>query len=130
MSKTYVAVDIGASSGRLMLSQINDQKLNLKEIHRFNNGFEKENGHDCWEIEQIIDEIFKGLEKVKALGYDDIVLGIDTWAVDYVLVGMDGIKIQNPVSYRDSRTKNALKELTTDVPKSLIYKNRNSIPQF
>lgn len=122
MSKTYVAVDIGASSGRLMLSQINDQRLNLKEIHRFKNGFKKEAGHDCWEIEQIIDEIFKGLEKVKSLGYDDIVLGIDTWAVDYVLVGMDGIKIQNPISYRDSRTKNALEELTTDVPKSLIYK--------
>ena len=122
MSKTYVAVDIGASSGRLMLSQIKDGKIDLQEVHRFNNGFKKTDGHDCWQIDQILKEIFTGLKKVKQLGFNEIVLGIDTWAVDYVLVGMDGQKIQNPISYRDARTKDALEKLTTDVPKSLIYK--------
>ena len=122
MSKVYVAVDIGASSGRLILSQIKNKRIDLQEIYRFNNGFKRDKGHDCWQIDQIIKEIFKGLEEIKSKGYDDVVLGIDTWAVDYVLVGMDGKKIQNPISYRDSRTKNALEQLTVDVPKSLIYK--------
>lgn len=122
MTKTYVAVDIGASSGRLMLGTIKNKKLQLKEMYRFKNGFTMENGHDRWNIDSIINEIFKGLEKVKAAGFDDIELGIDTWAVDYVLVGMDGEKIQDPISYRDARTKNAMNELTSDLPKSYIYK--------
>ena len=122
MTKTYVAVDIGASSGRLMIGTIKNKKLQLKEMYRFKNGFTMENGHDRWNIDSIINEIFKGLEKVKAAGFDDIELGIDTWAVDYVLVGMDGEKIQDPISYRDARTKNAMNELTSDLPKSYIYK--------
>lgn len=122
MSKAYVAVDIGASSGRLMLGTLENKKLKLQEMHRFKNGFTKENGHDRWSIDSILDEIFKDLEKIKAAGYDDVTLGIDTWAVDYVLVGMDGEKIQNPISYRDSRTKNAMQELTSDLPKDYIYK--------
>ncbi|WP_334333058.1 rhamnulokinase [Companilactobacillus sp. HBUAS59544] len=123
MKKTYVAVDIGASSGRLMLGQLkDDKKLHLREIHRFRNGFVKENGHDRWNIDSIIDEIFKGLEKIKAAGFNDIILGIDTWAVDYVLVGMDGEKIQDPISYRDARTKDAMNELTSDLPRDYIYK--------
>lgn len=121
MQQTYVAVDIGASSGRLMLGQLKNDKLNLQEVHRFKNGFSKQAGHDCWSIDSIMNEIFIGLEKIKALGYKKIILGIDTWAVDYVLVGKDGKKLKNPISYRDSRTKDALKELTSDLPKQYIY---------
>lgn len=121
MSKVYVAVDIGASSGRLMLGTIENKKLSLKEMYRFKNGFTKENGHDRWNIDSILNEIFTGLEKIKMAGYNDVVLGIDTWAVDYVLVGMDGKKIQDPISYRDDRTKDAMKELTSDLPRSYIY---------
>ncbi|MCI1859458.1 MAG: rhamnulokinase [Sporolactobacillus sp.] len=119
----YIAVDIGASSGRLILGRLDDRKkLELKEIHRFANGFTKEKGHDRWAIDQLIHEIFIGLEKAKKLGVDKAKVGIDTWAVDYVLVGMDGRKIQNPISYRDQRTHHAIQELTADLPKEYIYK--------
>ena len=121
MQQTYVAVDIGASSGRLMLGQLKNGKLKLQEVHRFKNGFSKQAGHDCWSIDSIMKEIFIGLEKVKALGYSKVTLGIDTWAVDYVLVGKDGKKLKDPISYRDARTKNALTELTSDLPKQYIY---------
>jgi len=121
MQQTYVAVDIGASSGRLMLGQLNSNKLQLREVHRFKNGFIKKGKFDCWSIDSIINEIFIGLEKVKGLGYKNIILGIDTWAVDYVLVGKNGKKLKDPISYRDSRTKNALKELTSDLSKQYIY---------
>ncbi|CAM3088804.1 rhamnulokinase [Sporolactobacillus spathodeae] len=119
----YIAVDIGASSGRLILGRKNQQqKLELEEIHRFVNGFNKENGHDRWAVDQLIHEIFIGLEKAKKLGVEKAKVGIDTWAVDYVLVGMDGCKIQNPISYRDQRTHHAIEELTMDFPKEYIYK--------
>lgn len=121
MQQTYVAVDIGASSGRLMLGQLKNGKLKLQEVHRFKNGFSKQAGHDCWSIDSIMKEIFIGLEKVKTLGYSKVTLGIDTWAVDYVLVGKDGKKLKDPISYRDARTKNALTELTSDLPKQYIY---------
>ena len=85
--KSYIAVDIGASSGRLMLGQQKRGQLTLKEVHRFSNGFAMKDGHDRWDVDHLIHEIFKGLEKVKKMGIKDVELGIDTWAVDYVLVG-------------------------------------------
>ncbi len=126
--KAYVAVDIGASSGRLMLAKRVDDQLELKEVHRFKNGFKEVDGHDYWQIDHIIDEIFAGLEKVKRLGFNQVDLGIDTWAVDYVLVGNDGQKLHDPISYRDKRTEGAINALTTKLSKQYIYeKNRDSV---
>ena len=122
MTNTYVAVDIGASSGRLMLSQLKNGKMTLKEMHRFKNGFSYKDGHDRWDIDHIIKEILIGLQKIKKAGYNKISLGIDTWAVDYVLIGKDGKKLEDPISYRDSRTDNAIKDLTAEVSKEEIYK--------
>ncbi|KRL87856.1 rhamnulokinase [Lacticaseibacillus pantheris DSM 15945 = JCM 12539 = NBRC 106106] len=119
--KAYVAVDIGASSGRLMLAKRVDDQLELKEVHRFKNGFKEVDGHDYWQIDHIIDEIFAGLEKVKRLGFNQVDLGIDTWAVDYVLVGNDGQKLHDPISYRDKRTEGAINALTTKLSKQYIY---------
>lgn len=118
----YVAVDIGASSGRLILGWLKNKKIMLKEVHRFNNGFTNQAGHDRWHIDQLIKEILTGLEKIKRLGIDDVKLGIDTWAVDYVLVGFDGYKLHDPISYRDQRTNQAIAQLTSTLPKSYIYK--------
>lgn len=57
LGNQYIAVDIGASSGRLMLSGISDGKMTLKEVHRFKNGFRKIDGHDRWNIDLLIEEI-------------------------------------------------------------------------
>jgi rhamnulokinase len=119
--KSYIAVDIGASSGRLMLAQPKNEKIALEEVHRFTNGFSKESNHDRWDINHLINEIFIGLEKVKKMGINDVELGIDTWAVDYVLVGFDGDKLEDPISYRDKRTENAVAKLTSDLPREYIY---------
>lgn len=118
----YIAVDIGASSGRIILGVKKTKGIELNEIHRFNNGFTKENGHDRWNIDYLINEIFIGLEKANhSFGIRNAKLGIDTWAVDYVLVDKDGNKIANPISYRDQRTVNVIEELTTDLSKEYIY---------
>ncbi|EJF02234.1 rhamnulokinase [Liquorilactobacillus mali] len=121
MSKTYVAVDIGASSGRLMHAELVDNKLSLREIHRFKNGFVHNKGHDCWDIDKLIEEILIGLGKIKKAGYDSVVLGIDTWAVDYVLVDQKGDKLQDSISYRDNRTHGSMEKLTTSLSKKYIY---------
>lgn len=118
---TYVAVDIGASSGRLVLGELQDQKLQFKEVHRFANGFTEQDGVCYWDIDHLQTEILKGLEIVKSLGYDDCTVGIDTWAVDYVLVGQDGKRLQEVVSYRDCRTEHTIEKVTEQISKETIY---------
>jgi len=119
--ESYIAVDIGASSGRLMLGQQKAGRITLQEVHRFSNGFSMRDSHDRWDVDHLIHEIFNGLEKVKQMGISDVKLGIDTWAVDYVLVGADGHKLEDPISYRDKRTHNAIQQLTSDLPREYIY---------
>ncbi len=118
----YVAIDIGASSGRLILGEIVQEKLVLREVHRFKNGFTHRDGHDRWEMDELIREIFIGLEKLKQTGITTCTLGVDTWGVDYVLVGKNGEKLADPISYRDKRTEDKISELTSLYPKEFIYK--------
>ncbi|WP_088810631.1 MULTISPECIES: rhamnulokinase [Listeria] len=120
--KHYVAVDIGASSGRLILGEIAQDKLVLREVHRFKNGFTFRDGHDRWEIDQLIREIFAGLTKLKQEGIAECSLGIDTWGVDYVLISEEGQKLADPISYRDKRTEDKMTEMTALYPKDFIYK--------
>ncbi|EOC6403233.1 rhamnulokinase, partial [Enterococcus faecium] len=94
MNPTFVAIDIGASSGRLMKST-RDAKgsLILEEVHRFKNGFRNKDGHDRWKIDYLIKEILIGFEKLKQTGIDRLFAGIDTWAVDYCLIDEQGDRI-------------------------------------
>jgi rhamnulokinase len=117
----YIAVDIGASSGRLIHGVIKNDKLQLDEIHRFKNGFNFVNHHERWNIDSLVREIFIGLEKAKAKGITECSLGIDTWGVDYVLLRKDGTKISDPISYRDCRTKSKIEEFQTLFSKEVIY---------
>ncbi|WP_161841979.1 rhamnulokinase [Candidatus Enterococcus huntleyi] len=122
MTETYIAVDIGASSGRLMKSerQPNGQ-VTLEEIHRFKNGFHLKDGHDRWEIRQLTNEILLGLEKLKKSGVTNCYVGIDTWAVDYCLLDQAGELIEEPISYRDSRTEQAVKQFSTTYSLDKLY---------
>lgn len=121
MINYYIAVDIGASSGRLIAGMIHDGKLELEEIHRFPNYFKNDGTYDFWDIDNLIQEIFIGLERAKKNGIEKATLGIDTWAVDYVLINRKGNKLRNPVSYRDKRTTHAIEQLTRKIPKQKIY---------
>ncbi|MBB5887643.1 rhamnulokinase [Lactovum miscens] len=119
--KNYIAIDIGASSGRLIYGYLKSGKLQLEEIHRFKNGFHQINHHDRWDIDFLIREIFIGLEKVKERGVDECRIGIDTWGIDYVLIRKNGEKIADPISYRDKRTNNKMQEFCSKVSKEKIY---------
>lgn len=116
-----IAVDIGASSGRLMMGQVVDNQLIMEEVHRFSNGFQETEGTLFWDIDYLLEEIIKGLQKVKQLGYDRCTVGIDTWAVDYVLLDKKGKRLQEVVAYRDGRTDHTIEKLTKKIPKEELY---------
>ena len=101
MRKT-IAIDIGASSGRLVKGTFENNQLSLEEVYRFENTLKEKNGHLVWDYDYILTEIEKGL---KAAGKVDSI-AIDTWGVDFVLLDEDGKLLGDTVSYRDSRTDN------------------------
>ncbi len=117
----FLAVDIGASSGRHILSHLEDGKLVLEEIHRFENGFQKKNGHRCWDIDHLFDEIVAGMKKCGEMGKIPASVGIDTWGVDFVLLDKDGNRLGDAVSYRDSRTKGMDDVIEQLIPPDELY---------
>lgn len=107
MASYYLAIDIGASSGRHILGHLENGRMVLEEIHRFDNRQVHKNGHDCWDIDHLWQGILDGLKACKALGKIPATVGIDTWAVDFVLLDQNGRMVGDAVAYRDSRTEGA-----------------------
>jgi rhamnulokinase len=114
MQKCYLAVDIGASSGRHILGFVKDGRMELKEIYRFENRLVRKNGHLCWELDHLAEEVVNGLKACKKEGFLPVTMGIDTWAVDFVLLDREGNRIGDPVAYRDERTDTIRAELEAD----------------
>ncbi len=104
MDKYYLAIDIGASSGRHILGSARDGKIILEELYRFDNKQVRRNGHDCWDMDHLWNGILNGLKACKAAGKIPATIGIDTWAVDFVLLDQKNKIIGDAVAYRDSRT--------------------------
>lgn len=100
----YAAVDMGASSGRVVVGYVEDGRINLVEIHRFDNIQKRSDGHDCWDIDMLLQETIAGLAKCKEAGYEPKSVGIDTWGVDFVLLDKDDQILGDAVAYRDDRT--------------------------
>ncbi|MDR1801821.1 MAG: rhamnulokinase [Lachnospiraceae bacterium] len=100
----YLAVDIGASSGRHMIFWLEDGKMHFEEIYRFPNGMKEHDGHLYWNTDDLFSHIKAGLKKCKEKGMIPSFMGIDTWAVDYVLLDENDNKISEAYGYRDSRT--------------------------
>ncbi len=112
--KHYLAIDIGASSGRHILGTVKDGKITLEEVYRFDNGQVRKDGHDCWDIEKLVASVKAGIDAAAAKGPVDSI-GIDTWGVDFVLLDADGNLVSDAVAYRDSRTAGADAEIERDV---------------
>ena len=121
MGKYYLAVDIGASSGRLMLASIVNGKIEMEEMHRFYNGLHEENGHMCWDLKALFTEIKAGLKKCKEADKVPVAMGIDTWGVDFVLLDKDDQIIGNSVGYRDNRTEGMDAKVYEIIPEDKLY---------
>ncbi len=121
MGTYYAAVDIGASSGRLMLSEVVDGKIMMEEIHRFSNGLSEMDGHMCWDTRYLFGEIKTGLKKCKEAGKIPSTMGIDTWGVDFVLLDENDELIGQAVGYRDNRTEGMDKEVYKYISEDDLY---------
>ena len=101
----YLAIDIGASSGRHILGWLEDGRLCTKEIYRFPNGAEySESGELCWDVDALWKHIKAGIHKAVEEGMTPSFVGIDTWGVDFVLLDGEGNRVGEAVSYRSHRT--------------------------
>ena len=121
MEKYYLAIDIGASSGRHMLASMKDGKMQLEEVYRFPNGMDNKNGTLCWDVERLFTEIKNGLKKCKEIGKIPVSMGIDTWGVDYVLLDKDDNILGDTVGYRDSRTEGMDEKVYEVIPQDDLY---------
>jgi rhamnulokinase len=118
MSKTYLAFDLGAESGRAMLGSLRSGKLELREIHRFPNTPLHENDSLRWDIRGLWAEMQRGLAMAPQ-GIRSI--GLDTWGVDYALLGADGGLLENPYHYRDRRNDGVMDGVFERVSRERIY---------
>lgn len=121
MDTYYLAIDIGASSGRHILGYMENGKLCLEEIYRFDNNIKNENGTLVWDIENLVSEVKIGIKKCKEIGKLPKTIAIDTWGVDYVLLDENKKEILPAVSYRDGRTNEIVKEVNDIISQAELY---------
>lgn len=126
MENYYLAVDIGASSGRHMLGHLEKGCMILEEIYRFDNEIRDVQGTLCWDLKFLYKEIINGVKKCKDIGKVPSCMGIDTWAVDFVLLDDQERVIGKTVAYRDARTSGMDEEVYKIIPEDELYR-RNGI---
>ena len=117
----YLAIDIGASSGRHIIGYLNDGKIICEEVYRFKNALINKHNHKCWDIDYLFNQVLMGLKKCKELNKIPKTIGIDTWAVDYVLIDEEGNRIGDSISYRDNRTNGIDKEVYKVIDEKSLY---------
>lgn len=118
--KYYLAIDIGASSGRHIIGYLEEEKIKTVEVYRFSNGVTEKDGHLIWNVEYLFQEVKNGIKKALSLYPNIESLSIDTWGVDYVL--LDEEKEIFPVyAYRDSRTKKVIDQVHSIISFEKLY---------
>ena len=124
MSATIcLAIDLGAESGRAILGRLENDRLELEEVHRFPNGPVRVHDHLHWDVLRIWSEIQTGLHLAAAKAGGELAsLGMDTWGVDYALLDSHGRLLGNPYHYRDSRTDGMVEAASEIVPLAEIYR--------
>ncbi|WP_413806015.1 rhamnulokinase [Streptomyces sp. OE57] len=119
----FAAVDLGASSGRVIVGEVSPERLTLHEAHRFPNRPTRVLGTLHWDILSLHQGVLNGLKAAAAhTGNSNLTsVGIDTWAVDYGLLAADGTLLANPVHYRDTRTTGAAEKVAAALPPQALY---------
>lgn len=117
----YLAIDIGASSGRHILGSIENGKLKLEEVYRFENGMKNVGGSLTWDIEVLTQSVIAGIKKCKEIGKIPSTVAIDTWGVDYVLLDKDKKVIEPVYAYRDSRTNGIPEQIDKIISRNDLF---------
>jgi rhamnulokinase len=120
--KVFLAVDLGASSGRVVAGLFDGRELDLEEVHRFTNGPVSVNGRLYWRTFELWANILAGLREAgRRYGRAIVSVGVDAWGVDFGLLDRHGELLAAPVAYRDSRTRGALERAFAIVPREEIF---------
>ncbi len=124
--KYYLAIDIGASSGRHILAHLENGKMYTEEIYRFQNGPKTKVAFDgkehlVWEPDRLFEEIVNGLKKAKELGKIPYSVAVDTWGVDYALLDENDEAIGGVYCYRDTRTEETIPAIHKQIPQSELF---------
>jgi rhamnulokinase len=121
----YIAVDLGAGSGRVFLAGLAPGELLLEEVRRFRYPASESGGRLRWRLPKIFDEIRAGLrdagERARELGRLVHSIGVDSWGVDYGLIDASGVLIENPICYRDERTRETMEQVFAIVPREEVF---------
>jgi rhamnulokinase len=119
---SFVAIDLGAESGRTILGRLEQGRLTIKEMNRFPNGMLDLHGHLHWNIFRLYEEMIQGLKicATEKGGHPESV-GIDTWGVDFSLLASDGSLLGLPYAYRDRRTDGAMESFFERLPRDRVY---------
>ncbi len=118
--KYYLAIDIGASSGRHIVGWREDGEIQTEEVYRFPNGVKSEDGHLVWDVEALLSHVKKGIDLALEKYPSIESLSVDTWGVDYVLLKGDE-EVWPVYAYRDSRTEAVIPQIHTIMPFSELY---------
>lgn len=122
--KSYLAVDMGASSGRLLVGHFDGKRLELEEVHRYANGPVEMAGNYYWNLPGLWSEVQKGLMRTgEKFGAAVESVGVDTWGVDYAYLDKNGKLLGNPYCYRDPRTDGAMEKAFETVPRDEVFAN-------
>ena len=118
----FLAFDLGAESGRAMLGRFDGERLSLEEVHRFPNGPVRVFDSLHWDVLRLFDEMKKGLAAGARSACGTLAsIGVDTWGVDYGLLGRDGALLENPYHYRDALTNGVMEKLFAVVPRQEVF---------
>lgn len=121
MTTYSIAVDIGASSGRLIHGHVEGDVVKIEEVHRFENKLIEKQDTLIWDVDHLYEEIKAGLRVCRDRGLQIDSIGIDTWAVDFVLLDENGERLTDAVAYRDRRTDGMMEEVFALIPKERLY---------
>jgi rhamnulokinase len=119
----YIAVDLGAESGRVMLGTVEGGRISIQEMHRFATGPLEQEGSLRWDFSRLMSEIKAGLAKALTIQPRVASIGVDTWGVDFGLLDAKGQLIENPYHYRDKRTERMMEKAFSLMPRDEIYQH-------
>src|SRR6185312_16628199 len=122
MNRHFLAIDLGAESGRAMLAALTNRKLQLEELHRFSNIPVSLPTGLYWDTLRLFHELCEGLRIAAREAEKLDGIAVDTWGVDFGLLGPDGALIENPRHYRDVRTHRMPEKLFETVPRQEVFR--------
>lgn len=118
---SYLALDLGAGSGRAIVGTIRNNRIHLDEVHRFSNSPIKLGNTLYWDFLSLFENIKQGINLAVKKGYDLKGIAVDTWGVDFGLIDKDGNLLSNPVCYRDCRTEGLSVSSSEYISKEELY---------